>query len=60
MTPSPLEEKRVVNEAFAERYGRKTKKGVRRKNRHQRIIQREAEWLVSVGIDPSQSEQPIA
>lgn len=60
MTPSPLEEKRVVNELFAERYGRKTKKGVRRKLRHLRVIQREQDWLTSVGVDPAEAGTPVA
>lgn len=60
MSPSPLEEKRVVNEAYAEKFGRKTKRGVRRKLRHLRVIQREQEWLTSVGVDPAEAGTPVA
>lgn len=58
--PSPLEEKRLVNEAFADKYGKRSSKSVRRKLRHLRVIQRETDWLTAHGVDPTESGQPVA
>lgn len=58
MRPSRV--KAEMNEAFADRFGRAKKKSVRRKERRARTIARETAWLLSVGIDPSDSEAPVA
>jgi hypothetical protein len=48
------------NAAFALKFGRAKKKSARRKARRARTIARETAWLLSVGIDPTESEAPVA
>lgn len=60
MTPSPLQEKRLVNETFAEKFGKRSSKSVRRKLRHLRVIQRETAWLIAHGVDPTEAGTPVA
>lgn len=56
----PRREKREANARFALKYGRRRKKSLRRKLRRQRTIARETAWLISVGVDPTESEAPVA
>jgi hypothetical protein len=56
----PVADKRDMNEAFALKHGRKTKKSTKRKLRHERVVVRETARLIAMGIDPTQSEAPIA
>lgn len=49
-----------MNEAFADRFSRRKKKSVRRKLRRKRTIARETAWLIAHGIDPTESEAPVA
>lgn len=57
---NPRAEKIVSNEAFADRYGKKKTKSIKRKERHARVIVRETVILVGLGIDPKESEAPVA
>jgi hypothetical protein len=56
----PRAEKTASNEAFADRFGKKKTKSIKRKERHARVIVRETEFLVSLGVDPKESEAPVA
>jgi hypothetical protein len=56
----PGREKTEVNAAFAAKFGLQKKKSTRRKARRARTLQRETTWLVLHGIDPTESEAPIA
>lgn len=49
-----------MNAAFADRFGRAKKKSTRRKLRRKRTIERETAWLTAHGIDPKESEAPVA
>jgi hypothetical protein len=56
----PRREKIELNAAFAAKFGRAKKKSARRKLRRQRVIARNTAWLLSVGVDPKESEAPVA
>jgi hypothetical protein len=57
---NPRREKGLLNEAFADRFGKKKTKSIRRKERHARVLVRETAYLVSLGVDPKESEAPVA
>lgn len=56
---NPRALKIASNEAFALKYARTKKKGSRRKTRRERTLARELAWLLSVGVDPKESEAPV-
>lgn len=49
-----------MNAVFAAKFGLRKKKSLRRKLRRKRTIARETEWLIAHGIDPTESEAPVA
>jgi hypothetical protein len=57
---NPRAEKTVSNEAFADRFGKKKTKSIKRKERHARVVVRETAYLVALGVDPKESEAPVA
>ena len=57
---NPRAEKTLTNADFADRFGKKKTKSIKRKERHARVIARETEILVGLGINPTESDAPIA